>query len=116
MGEVGWFGVDFDGTLAHYDSWQGWEKLGAPIPRMVERVRGWLAEGRSVKIFTARAQYGEPQIGYIKAWCKEHIGRELEVTNVKDQHMVVLYDDRAVGVVTNTGELVNDAIASLVRP
>ena len=32
----------------------------------------------------------------IKRWCKQHIGRELEVTNVKDFGMIELWDDRAV--------------------
>jgi len=49
----GWIGVDFDCTLAEYHGWNGGE-LGPPIPAMVERVKAWLAEGREVRIFTAR--------------------------------------------------------------
>jgi hypothetical protein len=55
MSSQGWIGVDLDGTLAHYDGWKGADHIGAPIPAMVERVKGWLAEGKTVKIFTARA-------------------------------------------------------------
>jgi hypothetical protein len=54
MSSNGWIGVDLDGTLAHYDGWKGADHIGAPIPVMVERVKGWLAEGKTVKIFTAR--------------------------------------------------------------
>jgi hypothetical protein len=54
MSSNGWIGVDLDGTLAHYDGWKGADNIGAPIPAMVERVKGWLAEGKTVKIFTAR--------------------------------------------------------------
>lgn len=103
----GWTGVDLDGTLAYYDHWRGIEHIGEPIAPMVERVKHWLAEGRIVKIFTARvAEHNDawPVRQFINAWCLEHIGRVLEVTNVKDMAMVELWDDRAVQVVVNTGE------------
>lgn len=107
----GWIGVDLDGTLARYDGWVGPCVIGEPVPIMVERVKAWLAAGREVKIFTARASGGgrmslaEVQVvrAAIKAWCVRHIGQELEVTNVKDYRMVELWDDRAVGVIPNTG-------------
>jgi len=50
----GWIGVDLDGTLAYYDEWRGLYHIGEPIPAMVDRVKRWLAEGRDVRIFTAR--------------------------------------------------------------
>ncbi len=100
-----WIGVDLDGTLAEYNGWVGDGHIGAPIPAMVERVKGWLAEGKQVRIFTARmcvdAYY---QRGCIEQWCREHIGVVLPVTNIKDYGMVELWDDRAVQVVKNTGE------------
>lgn len=108
----GWIGVDLDGTLAHYDGWKGARHIGKPVGMMLSRVKQWLAEGKTVKIFTARvAGHGQTllngekvdAIGPIKAWCKEHIGTELEVTNVKDFGMVELWDDRAVQVEHNTG-------------
>jgi len=34
-----WIGVDLDGTLAHYDGWKGPTHIGAPIHKMVQRVR-----------------------------------------------------------------------------
>ena len=42
----------------------------------------------------------------IKRWCKQHIGRELEVTNVKDFGMIELWDDRAIQVKKNTGRII----------
>lgn len=39
----------------------------------------------------------------IKAWCLEHLGQELEVTCSKDYGMILLYDDRAVQIIPNTG-------------
>jgi hypothetical protein len=100
-----WYGCDLDGTLASYDHYRGPEHIGEPIPKMVARVKRWLADGKTVKIFTARAS-GEDAakaIKTIKTWCKEHIGEELEVTCKKDRHMVELWDDRAVRVKKNEG-------------
>lgn len=102
----GWIGVDFDGTIAKYGGWKD-HTLGEPIMPMVERVQKWLADGQTVKIFTARMCEGDPEVeAMIKAWCKKHIGVELEVTNQKDYGMIALYDDRAVQVEFNTGRLV----------
>lgn len=107
-----WIGVDLDGTLAHYDSWRGVDHIGSPILPMVNRVKGWLAAGKTVKIFTARVHgHGVPIIGGgtqdiktpIEKWCKEHLGTVLEITNVKDFGMIELWDDRAVQVEVNTG-------------
>jgi hypothetical protein len=99
---TGWIGVDLDGTLAHYDGWNG-GKIGQPIPKMLSRVSGWIAEGKLVKIFTARA-CNEDQIPLVKDWL-ESIGLpRLEVTNVKDFNMIELWDDRCIQVIPNTGE------------
>lgn len=103
-----WIGVDLDGTLAHYDRWRGVDHIGEPIPIMVNRVKKWLAAGITVKIFTARI-YGRDLtevLPPIWRWCEEQFGQRLPVTNIKEQSMVVLYDDRAVRVVKNTGELI----------
>lgn len=121
----GWIGVDLDGTLAVYTKWEGPTKIGAPIPPMVDRVKRWLAEGRDVRIFTARVSYptideakmSDEQVEAavsrkhdadlarvsIELWCKDHIGQVLPVTNIKDYDMLELWDDRAVQVIPNTG-------------
>lgn len=111
-----WIAVDLDGTLAHYDHWRGPNHIGAPIPEMVERVKRWLAQGKDVRIFTARVwSDGTPERDSearlarmtIVAWCREHLGQVLAITNVKDYGMVELFDDRAVRVEPNTGKLCN---------
>lgn len=103
----GWVGVDLDATLAEYHGWQGPGHIGEPIPAMVERVKRWLADGREVRIFTARASASDrdlaPVIEAIEQWCETHIGQKLEVTCVKDFGMVELWDDRAVQVIPNMG-------------
>jgi len=102
----GWIGVDLDGTLAHYDGWKGIEHIGEPIRPMVDRIKLWLAEGTEVRIFTARVQDRDVSVlRPTQNWCIEHIGQVLPVTNIKDMQMYQLWDDRAVCVERNTGEI-----------
>ena len=120
----GWIGVDLDGTLAKYEGYKGPDYIGEPIPAMLCRVKQWLAEGKTVKIFTARVDGGRAAIllgndeGWkfadvegikkpIREWCKRHIGVELEITNVKDYGMVELWDDLAIRVEKNTGRILS---------
>lgn len=98
----GWIGVDFDGTLAERVSSP--KKLGAPVPKMVSRVKRWLSEGKEVRILTAR---NEPEMmPPIYEWCREQLGQAIEVVAKKDEYMTRLYDDRAVEVEKDTGVLV----------
>lgn len=105
----GWIGVDLDGTLAEYDRWRGETHIGAPILRMVRRVKRWRTMGIEVRIFTARVggeQRDLPTIrGAIERWCWEHLGEKLPVTCVKDYSMLELWDDRAVQVEPNSGRI-----------
>jgi hypothetical protein len=104
-----WIGVDLDGTLAHYDDFKGIAHIGEPIKPMVDRVKAWLVEGMTVKIFTARVSTTkddrdpEEARKHIQDWCEKHIGQRLEVTNVKDFGLIELWDDRAVQVRRNIG-------------
>lgn len=102
MTDKAWVGFDLDGTIAEFNSGVGISKIGKPIPSMIEYIQTYLAMGFKVKIVTARAALPD-QIPMIKAWCKEHIGEELEVTDRKDFDMYRLYDDRAVTVKFNRG-------------
>lgn len=116
--------VDLDGTLARYEGWND-GVIGAPIPAMVERVKQWLAEGKEVRIFTARVtldptkysaesgrfaddEFVAEATAAIQDWCEFHIGARLAVTNVKDFDMLELYDDRAFRVEKNTGRIVGE--------
>lgn len=114
----GWIGVDLDGTLAHLGV--PVTDIGAPVPVMVRRVKAWLAEGRDVRIMTARvatsglrvvdnglvddSAFAAEQRPLIEAWCLQHIGCILPLTATKDFMMAEIWDDRAVQVVANTGE------------
>ncbi len=107
MAENGWIGVDLDGTLAVYDEWEGVGIIGEPVKVMQDRVLAWLAEGKDVRIMTARVSGDQVAMeeAAVKKWCQEHLGRELPVTCCKDYLMGELYDDRAVTVEKNTGKI-----------
>lgn len=102
-----WIGVDLDGTLAEIIKWEGPQDIGKPIEPMVKRVREWLAEGKTVKVFTARAAHPE-FLPYIYEWLSAHGLGNLDVTNKKDMFMVELWDDRCIQVEKNTGKIVGD--------
>ena len=99
-----WIGVDLDGTLAHDDTGsRSLGEIGSPIKPMLNRLIKWIAEGKTVKIFTARAS-SPKQVAMVKRWLASHGLPDLEVTNVKDLRMIELWDDRCVQVMTNRGE------------
>jgi len=116
----GWIGVDLDGTLAFYDGWKGADHIGEPVPRMLDRVKGWLGLGYEVKIVTARVGKPDPtrvsntpekieeMRNLIEDWTEKHVGVRLVVTNEKDYNMLELWDDRARQVIVNTGEVVGE--------
>lgn len=109
--------VDLDGTLAEYFGWTGNDVIGRPIKQMVERVSRWLEEGHEVVIFTARAsdaEFATKVKAAIEDWCKQHIGRVLEITNIKSYDIDELWDDRAVCVQANTGRPLSPSRRGLV--
>ena len=110
MGQ-GWVGIDLDGTLALYTGWKGIDKIGEPILPMLELVKGLLAQGIHIKILTARVSSKVPEDQRIKAreaitaWTLEHLGKKLPITAEKDFAMIECYDDRAITVEYNTGQI-----------
>jgi hypothetical protein len=111
--------VDLDRTLAHFTENHGPDKIGEPIAPMINRVKRWLDEGHVVRIFSARVGphseegYAERARPAIIEWCKQHIGRELDVTAVKDWKASLIIDDRADGCEANTGRLQSERISDL---
>ncbi len=102
--------VDLDGTLAKQKKGYSPTEIGEPIKPMVQRVKDWLDGGVDVKIFTARVSEGSAPdkkavVEAIKDWCAKHIGKRLEVTNIKTKDTIEIWDDRAVGVVHNEGQI-----------
>lgn len=117
-----WIGVDFDGVLAtcHLPGHLHDGSIGEPIPNVIANVRNWLSLGLEVRIVTARVGntervyvhgrgYVDPEVfakeqrALIQKWCIEHLGQPLRVIAYKDFGMVMLLDDRAVAMRTDTG-------------
>lgn len=101
----GWIGVDLDGVLAYYENFEGPTIIGEPIVPMLNRVKMWLRQGKEVKIFTARAGYGEEAKKAITSWLVRNGLPPLSITNVKDKDCIAIYDDKAYRVLTNTGRI-----------
>lgn len=110
----GWVGIDLDGTLARADTLSGTSKIGEPIPQMVNLAARLSRDGVIVKIFTARASDPQ-QVSMIHKWLRDNGLPEFEVTNIKDFEMIRLYDDRAVQVIANTGEIIEPDGKNLIN-
>jgi len=102
-----WTGVDLDGTLAYFDRMSSYNKVGEPVPAMLALVKKMINNGVRVKIFTARVEDPE-QLPIIRKWLKDNNLPALEITNIKDFNMRMLYDDRCIQVERNTGRLIVD--------
>ena len=118
-----WYGFDVDGTIADNSAHTfGMGEIGKPIMPMCDLMRKLHAEGRRVKIFTARlsdvgGDHSSQQAvkEHIWKWCDENLGFRPEITDRKDYKMECLYDDRAKQVVRNTGECIEDLYRKLVE-
>lgn len=109
---MSWIGFDLDGTLAEYDEKDdSGGAIGKPIKAMVDRVKALIDQGEEVRIFTARAG-DSSEVKKVKEWLKENGLDGLKVTNVKDSGMKFHFDDKAIRVVRNTGELCSGCEAS----
>ena len=115
-----WVGVDLDGTLANYTEFKGWDQIGEPVPAMVSFVKKLLAMGITVKVLTARASVESRALNnltfeqvekVIQDWTEKHIGMRLPVVTEKGCATICLFDDSAVQVEKNTGNIVGGAAA-----
>lgn len=107
-----WVGFDFDRTLFKRSDGDDIKTVGEPIWKMIELVKTYFSTGEKVKIFTARVSVENPedvlfQTELIQKTCKQYFGRVLDITCIKDTNCIKIYDDIAVQVVPNTGELVD---------
>lgn len=103
-----WIGFDLDGTLAVWTEWGPVTEIGAPISDMVELAKRLIDQGQDVRIFTARSFELDGStipagLAAIEAWCLQHLGKVLPVTNRKDYACRCILDDRAIAVDSNTG-------------
>lgn len=104
--EHSWIGVDLDGTLSVTSPPVGGTyPLGAPIKETVELVKELLTNGIKVRIFTARANSILDKV-QVRVWLRDAgLPSTLPIVACKDFSMLVCIDDRAMGVIPNTGEI-----------
>ena len=108
---MGYVAFDFDGTLAHHEHGDDPDILGDPILAMVLLAKEE-AKHNEVRIMTARVCSKLPveqirkQTKLIQDWAQIFLGFRPVVTSEKDYEMIKLYDDRAIQVRTNTGQIV----------
>lgn len=98
--------VDLDGTLAEYHGERDNTFIGKPIPAMVGKVRAASERGATIYIFTSRLAQpimNDEQMDLIPNWLDSNYIPYEKVTGVKLQEIDEFWDDRAVGVVKNTG-------------
>ena len=102
--------VDFHGTLAEHEPAQNWEDIDnmPPVPKMVDRVKTWLAKEHKVTIFSASVDPVYDWDGRnrraISAWSDKNIGITLPVTAMKSRDYTDIWDNIAHGVVDNKGK------------
>ena len=105
-----WVGFGLDGAAARFDDYFGIDFIGEPISPIIALIKDYLSKGTRVKIFTNRISHDDEEVNrraaaYIRRWCVEHIGQELEITNKIDLNTICIYDINVKEVVLNTGEI-----------
>ncbi len=98
--------VDLDGTLAKSRAGVSFDPnhIGAPVKKMMARVKDFLEQGKDVALFTARAS--DPKnIPPVRRWLDRHGLQAVKITHEKTPDLEVIYDDRAKGVHKNRGTI-----------
>lgn len=107
--EIYWIGFDFDGTLSFHNH-EDKELEGKPTA-LINLLRDYQNEHK-IKILTARPK---KEWGIIRKFLSENNLGDLEITNKKDPGMRLLYDDRAVTVIRNTGVPLENILNEIIN-
>jgi len=113
--------VDWDGTLVEDHGFRGACEYGAPIPKMVERIKKWVNEGHEVLIYTSRVS-AEHDVNRAKMESDsiQYVLREmglppLQITANKYMRIAEFWDDRSVRVMRNTGKVGHEDLGIIRR-
>ena len=89
--------IDFDGTIAKYDEFGGWEKVGEPMDEALQFLRTLARLGHPLAIFSARARDPKGKRA-IEQWVKKHKLDDIIklVTHEKSPDFILMVDDRAI--------------------
>lgn len=104
-----WVGFDLDGSIAEYYEYDPNDPTpGKPIEKTISLLKSYLDSGIDCRIFTARADFPE-DFDILRDWFERAgLPRDLVITNVKDVYCKMIFDDRAIQVERNTGNLLGD--------
>ena len=95
--------VGLDGTLSHQsEDASAEDKIGDPVKPMLERVRKWIADGKSVMVFTARAETAGGMLA-VRFWLDAHDLQTVGVTDKITRDADEIWSCRAVGIMLNKG-------------
>lgn len=89
--------VDFDGTIAEYEEFKGWNSVGKPIAGAIDFLKVLKEIGFDIAIYSARAK-DEKGKEAIEKWVKDNGIEDLIefVTHEKLPEFLLFVDDRAI--------------------
>ena len=91
--------IDFDGTIAKYDEYEGWDNVGKPMPEALQFLRTVARLGYPLTIFSARARDPGGKRA-IEQWVKKYKLDDIIklVTHEKLPEFLLFVDDRAIRI------------------
>lgn len=116
------YAVDWDGTLVEYNGYKGPGEYGPPVPSMLARIKGWLAGGHEVIIYTSRVSVEHnPERVILECKAIDHALASmglplLQITANKYMRIDEFWDDRAIRVMRNTGTIGHEDLGTIRRP
>ena len=101
---------DFDGVLAQYDGWKGYQHLGQPIEGMREVLQQLKSDGWKILIYTTRGN------AEIAEWCIKYnmpvdyinMNPEIQGNNPGKPIADIYVDDRAIRFIGDVNKLIGD--------
>lgn len=101
---------DFDGVLAKYDGWEGYQHLGEPIDGMRKVLQQLKSDGWKIIIYTTRGN------AEIAEWCKKYdmlydyinMNPEIQGQNPGKPVASIYVDDRAIRFTGDAKKLMKD--------
>jgi hypothetical protein len=107
---------DLDGTLALRQEPFNPYSVGEPVEAILDLALKAIRDGKRTLCFTARASSKDPKMhSTVRKWLDDHGLEKMKITNIKDPTITRFYDDRAIGVVPDKGELLTKVAAEMVR-
>lgn len=102
---------DLDGTLAEYHGWKGVSHIGAPVPKMIDRLLFHIENGDECIIFTSRVGHDDVHQNtmaehHISKWLRDNDLPYMKITARKLPGIRLFYDDRALHVEKNLGVVI----------